>query len=417
MMVLKRWANKPPLMVIGSYVFSSGFTRVIQHIISQAQNYFAIHYWGIGYNGPFIDNGCKIYPWQADTSDYFGVTSMKAVVEQVRPKLVFIVHDLWYLGAYLRGLEPFADEMKIVTYTPLDGNLRNPQLLSPLRLVDRCIFYTHYGQKCVEQFWPQWQQEAGVVKVPDFGIIPHGVDTDTFYPLTGSVEAQFEGVGRLKAKRAVFPGESDLADSFIVLNANRPTPRKRIDLTMKGFALFAQDKPANVKLYLHHTLSSYRIRNKVLELAKEYGILERLILNPIIDGKSGVSDERLNLIYNVCDVGINTAMGEGWGLVSCEHAATGAAQIVPRHTACAEIWAGAADFLDPIEKKTPWFSPFEMYSVSPEEVAQKLEKLYQDRNYQRDMAIAGYQRVTEPQYDWQRISRQWSELFQEMLEL
>jgi D-inositol-3-phosphate glycosyltransferase len=36
-----------------------------------------------------------------------------------------------------------------------------------------------------------------------------------------------------------------------VLNANRNQPRKRIDITLRGFALFAVDKPETVQLYLH----------------------------------------------------------------------------------------------------------------------------------------------------------------------
>src|ERR1700753_1257732 len=76
----------------------------------------------------------------------------------------------------------------------------------------------------------------------DIAIIGHGVDTQAFHPLPG---------GRRAARERLFPGQSDLHDAFIVLNANRNQPRKRIDLTLEAFATFAQGKPANVKLYLH----------------------------------------------------------------------------------------------------------------------------------------------------------------------
>ena len=36
-----------------------------------------------------------------------------------------------------------------------------------------------------------------------------------------------------------------------MLNANCHMPRKPIDIKLYGFALFARDKPASVKLYLH----------------------------------------------------------------------------------------------------------------------------------------------------------------------
>lgn len=40
-------------------------------------------------------------------------------------------------------------------------------------------------------------------------------------------------------------------------------------------------------------------------------------------------------------------MGEGWGLVSFEHGASGPAVIVPDHTSCAELWRG----------RSPWTGP------------------------------------------------------------
>ena len=69
------------------------------------------------------------------------------------------------------------------------------------------------------------------------------------------------------------------------------------------------------------------------------GLEERLHLNPLAGGI--VDDRELNLLYNACDVGITTSMGEGWGLVSFEHGAAGAAQIVPDHSAAPKSGAGA----------------------------------------------------------------------------
>ena len=52
------------------------------------------------------------------------------------------------------------------------------------------------------------------------------------------------------------------------------------------------------------------------------------------------SNDDLNRLYGACDVGVNTSCGEGWGLVSFEHALTGAAQVVPRNSVCEELWEG-----------------------------------------------------------------------------
>ena len=72
-------------------------------------------------------------------------------------------------------------------------------------------------------------------------------------------------------------------------------------------------------------------------------------------------------------------MGEGWGLVSFEHASTGAAQIVPDHTACAALWDGTtAQMMGPSEWVIPGFSPLEMGVLTPETVAEALARLHAD---------------------------------------
>ena len=122
----------------------------------------------------------------------------------------------------------------------------------------------------------------------------------------------------------------------MVLNASRPDRRKRVDLTVKGFAQFAADKPANVRLCLHHAIMDEASERELRSVIQQCGIAERVSLNPL--GNGVAADDDLNLLYNACDVGINTSMGEGWGLVTIEHGAAGAPQIVPDHTACAELW-------------------------------------------------------------------------------
>ncbi len=118
-------------------------------------------------------------------------------------------------------------------------------------------------------------------------------------------------------------------DAFIVLNANRNMPRKRIDLTIQGFAEFARDKPANVKLYLH--MATQDTGWNVIALARRHGIYDRLIMTRADNVAPDFSDEQLNLLYNACDVGITTTTGEGWGMVTFEHGPRG------RRKSCRDI--------------------------------------------------------------------------------
>jgi glycosyltransferase involved in cell wall biosynthesis len=42
-----------------------------------------------------------------------------------------------------------------------------------------------------------------------------------------------------------------------------------------------------------------------------------------------MTDAEINILYNACDIGINTCEGEGFGLCQFEHAAVGGPQVVP----------------------------------------------------------------------------------------
>jgi D-inositol-3-phosphate glycosyltransferase len=117
----------------------------------------------------------------------------------------------------------------------------------------------------------------------------------------------------------------------------------------------------------------------------------------------------VNLLYNACDVGINTSMGEGWGLVSCEHGAAGAAQIVPDHTACAELWRGHAQLIPLARSYIPEFSPLEMGEVSAQGVATALDALYSDPVRRQELARAAVASAQNPAYSWDEITRQFDD--------
>lgn len=243
-------------------------------------------------------------------------------------------------------------------------------------------------------------------------VIPHGVDRDRFYPLPELEQASFASAGRVQAKRRVFGDSLDAGESFVVLNASRPDKRKRVDLTVRGFAMFAAGKPANVRLCLHHPVMGDAAKRELEPVIRECGLGGRLSVNPL--GSQIAGDDELNLLYNACDVGINTAMGEGWGLVSLEHGAAGAAQIVPDHTACAELWRDRAELIRPARSYIPEFSPLEMGEVSPQDVARALEALYRDPARRQELSRAAGGVARNPAYSWGAITRQFDDLIVEL---
>src|SRR5262249_32169023 len=190
-------------------------------------------------------------------------------------------------------------------------------------------------------------------------------------------------------------------------------PFKRIDITMRAFAAFARDKPPDVRLYLH--MATAPAAPGTLPLADALGIRDRLLVSAVGPHHPNVSNEQMNAIYNACDVGVNTSEGEGWGLVSVEHAATGAAQIVPRHSACAEIWDGAAFVVDPVAEDRVEGYCTAGCTVSVSAVTNAFQQLFDNRGRRRDLSHAAYCRTMRDDWRWSSISDEWDRLFSRLL--
>ncbi|HEX6098196.1 MAG TPA: glycosyltransferase family 4 protein [Thermoanaerobaculia bacterium] len=315
--------------------------------------------------------------------DVFAELELTALLDEVRPDVVLLYNDLWIVSRYFERLDRAAHRCPVVGYCPIDGTIDDPDYIRSVAPLDALVVFTDFARRTVQPY-------------RDAQVIAHGLDVQAFFP-----------VDRDEARRTLFPGRPDLRDGFWVLNANRNQPRKRLDLTLRGFAEFAAGKPPDVRLYLHCGLKDIGI--DVLQEARSLGIEDRLLFTHRADAHPRVATSALNLIYNACDVGVNTATGEGWGLIGCEHAATGAAQVVPRHSACAELWEGAAELLSPAVSSGAGL--FAGGAIEPSDLAASLERLYADRRLREERGRAAYERITAPQYRWEHIAGQWRALF------
>ncbi len=405
-------AGRPVVVVVGDGVVPTGFARVLHSVLGRLHDRYELHHLAINYQGE-----PHAHPWEIYAPGAIGLRELAA---RLRPRLVFLLNDLWLLGGYLEELRGGAEgdpAPPVVAYSPVDAGPLEPEMLAPLAGLDRLVLYTRFGRAEVESSLALLRCLQPETRLPPLSIIPHGVDSGLFRPLVrsrgiGTLDADDRRASRAEARRLLF-ADPALQDAWIVLNANRNQPRKRIDVTIKGFALFARDKPPDVRLYLHMGLVDCGWN--VAALARRHGIEDRLIVTAEERFLPGVPDDVLNRIYNACDVGINTSLGEGWGLVNLEHAATGAAQVVPRHSACAEIWEGAAELLEPALSITQEGILTEGHLIAPEEVARALDRLYASPDLLSRRSAAAHAVAMRPEYRWDDVARRWDALFQEVI--
>lgn len=399
--------QKKRILVIGDGATSSGFARVVKSIFIRLIDHYEIKQllpFDVSLTGSQHD-----WPWPL-----FGIDQNETIrlLDDLQPELILIVNDMHVIRKYILLIDSWrkTHDVKLVAYCPIDLTPLPLDLVGPLQSLDALVAYTDFGRRVIEDSFLQLNTgNPG----PEMRVIPHGIDTDLFFPRSADGISTSDLPDRKAARRTLFGEEVDYLDAFIVLNANRNQPRKRIDLTIRGFSLFAEGKPANVFLYLHMGLKD--LAWDIEELCKRHGIYERLIVSSNSATPPSVDDGGLNVIYNACDVGVNTAVAEGWGLVSFEHAATGAAQIVPCHTALAELWEGSAVTVHPSFSLTDPKGLFDEYFVAPEDIASSLESLYRDPFYRQQMSLRAYQNAVQPKYSWGVIAETWKQLLDQYL--
>lgn len=385
----------------------TGFARVARALCDPLAAHFDILQLASNYGGPSRDEPWPVRALGPLTAPA-ALERLRAALDEWRPDLVFLLNDAALLASCLAGIPELATRQACVLYCALDHGPLPPRAGAALAAARRLVCYSQWGRAQIEAALALQRQAQPALRLPALDVLPHGVDTQAFRPLSDS-----QAEARALARRALYPLTPEWQQAFVVLNANRNQVRKRLDLTLQGFARFARDKPADVKLHLHMGLEPEGWHAPAL--ARRYGIEPRLVLTTTSPHLPDLDDAQLNLLYNACDVGLNTASGEGWGLASFEHAATGAPQIVPSHSACRELWDGSALLLQPAFSLVDPQTLIELPLVAPADVAAALERLYQDHDLRTRLGRAAYANATRPEYRWSAIAARWAELFNEVL--
>lgn len=398
------------ILALGLWIQTSGLTRVLHNVLTKVADDHEVTLVGVGYKGPpYQEGNLKIVPCNLQGGDMWGARQVEEMIEAQPPDALFVLGDFPVLPIYDRLIKKVSPQLPTIAYLPMDGHILNPARKKILPPFTHIVSYCDFGTAEIERILTAQPQTEPTYSKPQLSSMPHGIDIKEFFPMSAyERQSTFE---------KWFGKEMGAAEeAFIVLNANRPSFRKRIDLTLEGFALFAKGKPENVKLYLHHARTRSEERKQILGWIEQFGLQDRVLMNPVLPRSEFLTDAELNELYNLCKVGLNTSMAEGWGLVSFEHAATGAAQIVPDHTACGELWRGCAQLLPSEVSHEDMNTNFYLKAVTPQSIAQALERYYTEPDFRKTQAKAGYKMVTQPKFEWKNIQTAWQMYFEKVLD-
>jgi glycosyltransferase involved in cell wall biosynthesis len=385
------------ILYCGDVGVQTGFGRVSEHLIPALAKEHDVHALAVNWHGDpsEMQEHCKMYPAMAYGSDPFGQHRIGELVQKIKPDLVFILNDIWVAINLFNGIKPFKESIgfKTIVYTPIDSYGLFAELCEPINHWDTLITYTDFAKEEL--------RKMGYDKPVE--VVGHGTDFTKFFPMDKEQCRKDLGVPN---------------DVFIVFNGNRNQPRKRIDLTIKGFVKFAKDKPdARLWLNMGKKDMGWDLVPLFKRVAKDEGYdpTGKLILtSPEFSTHNCLPIEQLNKVYNACDVGVNTCIGEGWGLVNTEHAATGVAQLVPDHTSLKEIF-GEVPRIQCQGSETDKNYGLERPLPTPESLAGLLSEYYENRDFLAADGEWCYKRIHEKQFTWPFIQKKMLGIIEETL--
>jgi glycosyltransferase involved in cell wall biosynthesis len=386
---------RPHLLLFGWHVDGTGFTRVLRALVPFFAHRYRITWMGVGYQGEprELAPGVLLRPTNLNGGDLMGAYAARLEWETLAPDAIFALNDPWYLAHYSREIGSKVGSIEMVGYLPLDGDVVDPRIFDELTEFSSLFTYTRHAASQLRGALHACGNQTPV------GVAGHGVALQAFHPAPGVCETDFAPAIRMRLARDLFQLDEP---SWVVLNASRPDERKRIDISIDGFARFARGRPSNVRLCLHQAHSYAQFVEPLRQQADALGLADRIIWWP--PQRAPLDDSDLCALYNACAAGLNTSLGEGFGLVSFEHAATGVPQLVPAHPALAELWGDAAVSLGPVRKVKVDHSPFLMGEVTPEQVSDGLERLSGDDAEYRRLSHAALERSRADDLRWDPVA-------------
>lgn len=370
------------LLWIGDAVCDSGFSKCTHQILEAVRERFEVFVMGINYRGEPHKYPYKIWP-AGMGGDLFGIRALLEMCDKIHPDVIVLQNDPWNVPAYMSELDKLKEAIPVVGIMAVDA----PNCLG------RAMNKLHHVI-----FWTKFAQDAAIKGgfVRPSSIAGLGVDTNIFFP-QDKVDARL-CIGLPDA----------VVNGFIVGNINRNQPRKRMDLTIRYFAEWMKSRNVPDAYLWLHVCPTGDTGFNVEQLAKYYGVGDRLILvEPEV--WRGVAERHVAQTLNCFDVQVSTTQGEGWGLTTLEGMACGTAQIVPDWSALGE-WAKDAAMLIHVTSTACTLKVNALGGIADEaQFIDALDLMYRDSALRKRYAEAGFQLAGQEQFRWPNVAKRYAE--------
>jgi glycosyltransferase involved in cell wall biosynthesis len=302
----------------------TGYSKISYGILQELAKNPSIDLIHFGFQKhPQTTPGFRPYPSSVDVIDAasletpleqgFGYKSIVETIKKKNPHIVMIYNDMSVVARFLEELRkiPTPRLFKIWIYCDQVYDCQHQGMIDILnRDSDRVFTFTSY--------WKKQLKEQGVTR--PISILGHGFDPKVFFTVPRDI-----------ARKSLKLPE----DAFVIMSLNRNQPRKRYDIMIMAFVELLVKYPTRLIVLLcicdkGEKGGWWLFEIFVRELKRKGVPIEQYGNRLMISSQDMVfKDEDINILYNVADIGISTADGEGWGLCTFEQMGLGIPQVVP----------------------------------------------------------------------------------------
>lgn len=301
-----------------------------------------------------------IYPLGKGTNHE--AREFKDILSDFKPDVLLSIGDIWNFTKVVDVIYNYKEknDLKWVLWLTVDGENWHPAWKRTLNLANEVCVFSEFGRKEVR-------------RLIDFDpeVIYPGVDKSTFR----KIDVDF------KAKNKELP--FDIKNTFIVLNINQNTDRKNIPLTLESFAEFAKDKEDVFLMLVTNPDDPYGF--DLWNMIENLNLKRKVAITKEAGPSKGMTDEKLNLLYNLSSVSVNTSIGEGLSLPALEAMAVGLPVIATDYAAISELIDEGGGFKLDIAAYLWGYNGIRRAIASKDDLIKKLTILYND--YKADKSL------------------------------
>lgn len=319
-----------------------------------------------------------------------------AIFQDFNPDFLLSIGDIWNFLPTTEACQLYKErneKFKSLLWLTIDGE----NLYSPWKVIidnaDDISVFSKFGKEQISKL-------AGI----EASVVYPGVDKDVFKPL--SKDFQF------KTQNLPF----SIENSFLVLNINQNTDRKNIPMTLEAFSIFAEGKE-DVFLFLVTDANDFHGYD-LWDLISKFHLNKKVAITKESGPLHGMSDEKLNLVYNLAYVSINTSIGEGLSLPTLEAMAVGTPVMATNYGAIPELLDQGGGYKLNVDAYLYGFNGVKRAVVSKVNIVDKLNLFYEDFKIDKKIknVIAEKSKAFTDSLTWQKTADTFTTKIKELSE-